>query len=353
MATRSRPSDLATELMDNLVPIPYNQCVTALKDELAMNSKIVQTLKTSLKGKYEFNSEVFRARNGTSKPNGMFELFAKYSGAETTEIQKDMVKYAKEHCAELSEVLKDAFTYKKISFDAWTVKLSLRNTVCDEIALYVLCKLYSRHAIVYATKGVWSTVQQTNWTSSEIEAKCDLMFIHTDKGFTWCKCLVNAANKEDESDTADNSAEVKSTRKTKWKTMSIHTVLKETEDRSKEKLNKVSAKLDVENILPETERSHNTRKTTPLRRRHNSREQRLSCGNLNYSDNLDEHHLDPPPTKKAKTRNVPKTLRGPSVLRQNAQRIITRGELQRSASPEVTRKLIGTYVKEKVKEEKR
>ena len=67
---------------------------------------------------------------------------------------------------------------------------------------------------------------------------------------------------------------------------------------------------------------------------------------------MDEYHLDSPPTKRAKTRNVAKTLREPSAIRQKAQRIITRGELQRSASPEVTRKLIGTYIKDTVKEEK-
>ena len=130
-------------------------------------------------------------------------------------------------------------------------------------------------------------------------------------------------------------------------------MLKETEDREKERLNKVSAKLNIENILPDTDRSHNTRRTTPLRRHHNEREQRLSSENFNYSDNLDEHHLDSPPNKKSKRKNTPRTLREPSVLRQNAQRIITRGELQCSVSPEFTRKLIGTYVKVKDENEEK
>ena len=117
-------SDLATELMDKLVPIPYNQEVTALQEDLAMNSKVVQTLKANLKGKYEFISEVFRARNGTPKPNGMFDLFAKYSGAETSEIRKDMVKFAREHCTEFTTTCKAALIQKKLSFDAWIVKLS-------------------------------------------------------------------------------------------------------------------------------------------------------------------------------------------------------------------------------------
>ena len=138
--------------------------------------------------------------------------------------------------------------------------------------------------------------------------------------------------------------------KNKRKTGSIYAVLKETEDREKEKLNKVSAKLNVENILPDNERSHNTRRTTPLRKRHNEREKRLSCENFNYSDNIDEYHLDSPPNKRSKKKNTARTLREPSILRQNAQKMITRGELQRSVSPEFTRKLIGTCVT--IKDEK-
>ena len=185
-------------------------------------------------------------------------------------------------------------------------EVKLRNTVCDEIALYILCRQYSRHAIVYATKGVWTTIQHANWSSPEIEANCDLMFIHTDKGLTLCKKILDSMSKNDEPGTADNAA--KAPVKTKQKTCSIHTVIKETEERERDKLNKVSAKLNIDNILPDTDRSHNTRRTTPLRRRQNVREQRPSCENFNYSDNLDEHHLDAPPNKKSKKKNMPQTL---------------------------------------------
>ena len=60
-------SDLATELMETLTPHAYNEHVTALDIDTAMNNKIVQILKTAFKGKYEFSSEIFRARNGTPK----------------------------------------------------------------------------------------------------------------------------------------------------------------------------------------------------------------------------------------------------------------------------------------------
>ena len=328
--------------------------MSGLTEDVSMNSKVVQTLKTSLKERYDFNSDIFRARNGTPKPNGMFDLFGKYSGVDSCEIRKDMVRYAREHYTELSTVCKEAVEYKKFSsFKAWIVKLSLRNTVCDEIALYVLCKQYSRHAIVYTTKGVWTTLHSSGLNSSEIEEKCDLMFIHTDKGFTLCRKVVDCLNKdgEGEAGTPANSKPGIPVTKAKRKTCSIHTVLKETQEREKEKQNKVSAKINVDNILPDSNRCHNTRKTTPLHRRHSERVQRTSCENYNYSDNLDEYHLDSPPNKKQKKHNIAKSLREPSDVRQNAQRMLTRGELQKSVSPKFTRKLIGIYVKDE-KDEK-
>ena len=114
----------------------------------------------------------------------------------------------------------------------------------------------------------------------------------------------------------------------------------------------MSAKVSVNHIIPDSDKTYNTRSSTPLRRRQNFREKRPNCENKNYSDNLDVHHLDSPPSKRSKRRNVAQTLREPSANRLNAQSMITRGELQRSVSPKFTRKLIGTAIKQEDKKPK-
>ena len=58
------PTSLATELMDILTPDRYCTHIDALASDSAISSKVIQTIKTALKDKYEFNSEIFRARNG-------------------------------------------------------------------------------------------------------------------------------------------------------------------------------------------------------------------------------------------------------------------------------------------------
>ena len=306
-----------------------------------MNNKIVLTLKTAFKGKYEFSSEVFCARNGTPKPTGMLELFAQYSGDEPNDIRKDMISFVRDTNNRIAEICKDALAYKLMSFNTWVSKMSLKKSVCDEIALYVLCKLYSRHAIIYTTKGYWTTISDSGLTGAEIEKKCDLVPNYTEKGLVLCKKIMDGNDADDEppDGTPNNS-------KGKRKTKSIHSLLKEYEEKEKEKANKVSAKLSVNHILPDNDKSHNTRSSTPLRRRQNFREKRPTCSNKNYSDNLDTYHLDSPPSKRSKQRNVAKSLREPSVNRITAQTMITRGELQCSVSPKFTRKLIRTVIKE-------
>ena len=244
-----------------------------------------------------------------------------------------------------------------MSLSAWIAKMSLRKSVCDEIALYVLCKLYSRHALIYTAKGYWSTINETELTGLtglEIEGKCDLSMIYTEKGLVLCRAIEQQEEDEANRELIDKG---KSEKQIQWKTKSIQSLLKEKEDKEREKANKVSAKLSVENILPDSDRTHNMRVTTPLRRRQNFREKRPSCTYKNYSDNLDTHHLDSPPTKRQKRRNVARTLREPSSARISAQTMITRGELQCSVSPDYRCRLIGMVVKDekenkpKVKEE--
>ena len=176
---------------------------------------------------------------------------------------------------------------------------------------------------------------------SEIEKRCDLILNHTEKGLVLWKRL----NLNEETATPGNEK-----RRNKQTTSSIHQLLEETKERERERANKVSAKLSVMIILPD-EWTHNTRHTTPLRQRHNMRDQQASYANKNYSDNLDIHHLDSPPNKRSKKHNVPKTLREPSQTRISAQEMMKIGEVQHSLSPLANRKLIGTAIKEE-KDEK-
>ena len=109
--------------------------------------------------------------------------------------------------------------------------------------------------------------------------------------------------------------------------------------------------MSEENILPDGPRTRNTRDPTPLRRRNSKQPLRDTHRNKNYSDNIDYQHLDSPKKKKHKS-NIAGKLRQPSQSRIMAQKILTRSQLTQGALPGVTRKLIGTYIKEEDKKPK-
>ena len=71
--------------------------------------------------------------------------------------------------------------------------------------------------------------------------------------------------------------------------------------------------------------------------------------NKNYSDNIDNNHLDAP---RKRTKRKLNNLREPSHTRQMAQKILTRSQLSQSAPPGIRRKLIGTCIKEEDKKPK-
>ena len=47
-------TSLATELMETLTPDPYSTQIDELISDSAMSSKVMQSIKTALKEKYEF-----------------------------------------------------------------------------------------------------------------------------------------------------------------------------------------------------------------------------------------------------------------------------------------------------------
>ena len=52
----------------------------------------------------------------------------------------------------------------------------------DEIALFFLCRQFNRHAMIYTTKELWTTLMHDVKDSSSIlESKCDIVLLYSNK----------------------------------------------------------------------------------------------------------------------------------------------------------------------------
>ena len=78
----------------------------------------------------------------------MFDLFSTYNNENRTQVHKRMFKFigvTKKHGDEDSNILKNswiALHIKRLSARQWCDAMMLRDTPGDEIALYILYKLY-------------------------------------------------------------------------------------------------------------------------------------------------------------------------------------------------------------------
>ena len=356
MATRS----LAEELLDKINEEGYKSMVAPLSIDDKLPDHVFQALKKTMKGKYQFSYDLFSNRRGTPKPNGIFELFERYCGDSTDIIRQRLVDYVHTNTADIKSMTTDYFKKKGGDLLMWVYKMSRPSTPGDELSLFLLCKIFNRHAVIHTIRGPWCTLNVTNTGSNAaLEDRCDIVLVFIVYGFCEATRSDKSTAKEIPSQTVatvssagihQNVKEKPSVSKRARSTQSISELLLKAHDKDlqdQELRNKQNTKhrklgLDVDNVLPAGYKKYNTRESTPLRKRQNERTKRDSVKNKNYSDNLDEYHLEAP--KRRRKQSIPSRLRSPSKLRVEAQRKI---QIEHK-----TRSLLETTVKEEDNEKK-
>ena len=65
--------------------------------------------------------------------------------------------------------------HKNLEFDKWLENMQKSTTHGDDIALYVLCRMFNKHAFVHNAMYGWSTMPYRREDNHmDIVAKCDL-----------------------------------------------------------------------------------------------------------------------------------------------------------------------------------
>ena len=332
MATTS----IGEELMEKIKTISYRKTVAPLSIDQKLPDHVYQQLKRSMKGRYTFNYELFSNRRGTVKPNGIFELFARYSGKDVDEIRECLIDHVRANKKDITAMTASYFGARNIDLAMWTYRMSRKHTAGDELALFLLCQLYDRHAVIHNKNEPWCTMESTKaGSNSSLEEKCDIVLIYMTYGFCEATKTKPSQTVETPSQTVATSSTAAKTKSTTTKkitskvrtTTSIKDLLdkaQEKEKREKElelqkKLNKTG--INKRNLLDDGPRQYNTREPNPMRTRYNERSKRGNVRNKNYSDNIDDYHLDCP-QKRRRKQNTPSKLRSPSRVRVIAQEII-------------------------------
>ena len=116
----------------------------------------------------------------------MFELFSKYCGTELDEIRDELIKFIYDNREDIEKTVKNCLPID-LSLSGWILRMTHKTNPGDEITLYLLYKLFHRHAVIITKTGLWTTLKTTkNDGELTIRAKCDICLILVGNGNTGC-----------------------------------------------------------------------------------------------------------------------------------------------------------------------
>ena len=169
---------MAGELLQVLSPYPYNTCVSNLHSNETV--KLTSFNRDRLPSDHWMDTKRFVSATNRVLPGALFEMFGEYSSETGVEVRDNLVGWTYDNYREIQSATNVAMTQHRIELKEWIQEMQDKKTPGDEIALYILCKMYRRHVFVYTRKGWWTSLLYTMpATAEELISKCDrtLVFI--------------------------------------------------------------------------------------------------------------------------------------------------------------------------------
>ena len=252
----------------------------------------------------------------------MFELFSKFCDDEPDQIRENLMQYIYDNHKDVESCSKQCLL-PGVSLGNWLLRMNHKQNPGDELALFLLCKLFNRHAVVITKTGLWSTLHNTaNEGELAIRAKCDICLILVGKGNTGFGEVVRVT-----------PTKTPSKHKRQQKTVDVsvqQAVTQESQGKNDggvtpnhhPKRKRITASISKLNILPESGKTHNTCDSNGTCTRHTSRQLRRTYKDINYKDmDVKTEDEESPPCKREPS--VAARLRAPSFPRRRSQGIIT------------------------------
>ena len=178
-------NSIAAEMMAIINTRRYKQIVPSLPVGAGLSEDVFP--KTTLAKRYTL--DVKRWIDGSfMNPSAMFKIFGAFSSETPLQVRR-MMKYlgiSKKRGAEECKILKNrwiALHMKGQSAREWADTMFQRDVPGDEISLYILCKMYHRHSVVFTSANIWTTFEpDRQLTEAELFDACELHFLFIEPG---------------------------------------------------------------------------------------------------------------------------------------------------------------------------
>ena len=111
-------------------------------------------------------------------PDGLFDLFGEYSGQTADEVRDLMIVWIYDNYRKVKSWTRMAMQHKNIEINRWLEDMQKTTTHGDDIALYILSRMFNKHVFVHNSTYGWSTLPyrlEDNY--QDVVKKCDLELV--------------------------------------------------------------------------------------------------------------------------------------------------------------------------------
>ena len=176
MASRS----MASELLSLVSPFNYQMLIPCLNADDFVPIKMFQRSQLGM----IFNIDRSNClHNGKVNNSHLFELFGAFSDEDAESVCSDTLEHINTGQEVYETVGQIFFAHREWNLIDWALTACSNYYYGDELLLFVLCRLFHRHAIVICRERNWSTLEpEGTMTTEQLLDACDLHLIYLRPG---------------------------------------------------------------------------------------------------------------------------------------------------------------------------
>ena len=118
-------------------------------------------------------------RKTMTNPTMLYTMFSVFAEDSPQQVRRNMVQWINENKQTFESQTLLAFTAKDSDLDSWLSNIDSNSTLGDEFALFALCQMYTRHALIVTSNRTWTSVHPKHGLDDhDLRRKCDLHLIY-------------------------------------------------------------------------------------------------------------------------------------------------------------------------------
>ena len=168
------PAGITESLMAKIAP--YNNIACAITNERAVDMKAFH--KNILKKERWVDIRKFVSKGKCELSDGLFKIFGNYSDEPPHTVHDNLLGWIYDNFRKIETWFSIVLKQKGVSLSDWAESMHDPKQAGDELCLYLLCRMYLKHALVHLKHHWWSTIQHSlPGDLNEILDQCHLQLV--------------------------------------------------------------------------------------------------------------------------------------------------------------------------------